>query len=60
MTDRYEHLVSIHPELFETEREEKLPVWARLRLNKLRDLLMHEAGENDLLREETETRMTKP
>ncbi|AKY03658.1 hypothetical protein SEA_IZZY_51 [Streptomyces phage Izzy] len=49
---RPHQLIERYPKLFDTEREEKLPVWARAKLADLRLLLMREAGENDHLREE--------
>ncbi|WJN63068.1 hypothetical protein [Streptomyces phage phiScoe3] len=49
---RPQQLIERYPKLFETEREDKLPVWARNKLADLRLLLMREAGENDYLRED--------
>ncbi|MFB8351025.1 hypothetical protein ACFQ7W_05445 [Streptomyces niveus] len=57
MTERYgrpEKLKQEYADLFKVEREEKLPVWAQIKLNQLRDLLIKEADEGDLLREEIE------
>ncbi|WP_031513650.1 hypothetical protein [Streptomyces sp. NRRL F-5123] len=52
MNQRWEELKRTYPKLFENEREAKLAAWAQFKLADLRDLLMSEAREKDMLREE--------
>ncbi|AWY07619.1 hypothetical protein SEA_YOSIF_55 [Streptomyces phage Yosif] len=49
---RPEQILERYPKLFESERLDKLPVWARAVITDLRMLLLREATENDYLRED--------
>ncbi|MFF7800220.1 hypothetical protein [Streptomyces olivaceus] len=51
---RAEWLTEQYPDTFDTEREGKLPVWAQVKLNRLRSLLLAEAADNDGLRADIE------
>ncbi|WJN62674.1 hypothetical protein [Streptomyces phage phiScoe10] len=49
---RPHQLIERYPKLFDSDRLDKAPVWARTMITDLRLLLLREAAENDLLREE--------
>lgn len=46
-TTRPEFMIQRYPKLFDTEREARLPLWARNKLADLRLLLLQEAGKYD-------------
>jgi hypothetical protein len=57
---RVEYIKARDPKLFDTEREDKLPVWARQKLHNLRMVLIQEAHAFECAQAEIERLEMRP